>query len=108
LKGVQIYLSLNANFSSRYPNGIYAYFVGSNSNNDDVYPYVLGQSYFYGEPVTSNYEIEIGNNFPNETVITYFEYQESSSGKTKTTNNLLMSFIFIALFILKKYLNFFQ
>jgi hypothetical protein len=37
-----------------YPNGIYAYFITIDSNNDPEFPYIIGENY-YSLPVDSNY-----------------------------------------------------
>lgn len=36
-----------------YPNGTYAYFMSTDSNNDPVYPYVIGPQY-YSDPIFEN------------------------------------------------------
>jgi len=41
-----------------YPKGVYAYFVTIDSDNDPVFPYILGQN-FYSLPVDSNYNSNI-------------------------------------------------
>lgn len=41
-----------------YPNGIYAYFLTIDSNNNPVFPYILGKNY-YSLPVDSNYNSNI-------------------------------------------------
>ena len=41
-----------------FPNGTYAYFITVDSNNDPVFPYILGENY-YSLPVDSNYNSEI-------------------------------------------------
>ena len=41
-----------------FPNGTYAYFITVDSNNDPVFPYILGENY-YSLPLDSNYNSEI-------------------------------------------------
>ena len=41
-----------------YPNGVYAYFLTIDSNNNPVFPYILGKNY-YSLPVDSNYNSNI-------------------------------------------------
>lgn len=41
-----------------YPNGVYAYFITVDSNDNPVFPYILGTN-FYSLPVDSNYNSEI-------------------------------------------------
>ena len=53
-----------------YPNGIYAYFVTIDENQNPAYPYVLGTSY-YGIVQSGNTGPNSGHNVPTETVVTY-------------------------------------
>ena len=41
-----------------YPNGVYAYFLTIDSNNNPIFPYILGKNY-YSLPVDSNYNSNI-------------------------------------------------
>lgn len=41
-----------------YPDGVYAYFLTIDSDNNPVYPYILGDN-FYSLPVRSNYESKV-------------------------------------------------
>ena len=41
-----------------YPEGTYAYFVSSDSNNNPTFPYILGKNY-YSVPLASNYDANI-------------------------------------------------
>ena len=41
-----------------YPEGVYAYFLTIDENNESVFPYAVGTNY-YSIPVTSNYEYNI-------------------------------------------------
>jgi hypothetical protein len=52
-----------------YPNGTYAYFMSTDSNNNPVYPYVIGPE-FYGNPVFE------GNELPSAPV----EFPSGASG----------------------------
>jgi YHYH protein len=53
-----------------YPNGIYAYFVTIDVNENPVYPYVIGPEY-YGTVQPGNTGPNGGHNIVNEPVITY-------------------------------------
>jgi hypothetical protein len=53
-----------------YPNGIYAYFVTIDGNEDPVFPYVLGPTY-YGTVQPGNTGPNSGHNTVNEPVVTY-------------------------------------
>lgn len=53
-----------------YPNGIYAYFVTIDANENPVYPYVLGPSY-YGTVQPGNTGPNSGHNTISEPVTTY-------------------------------------
>jgi hypothetical protein len=44
-----------------YPNGVYAYFVSVDENDNPVFPYLLGNN-FYSIPVDSNYNKQISQN----------------------------------------------
>ena len=41
-----------------YPNGVYAYFITTNTSNQPEFPYILGEN-FYSLPVDSNYNSSI-------------------------------------------------
>ena len=54
-----------------YPNGIYAYFISTDSAGSPAYPFIIGPSY-YGKVVTTNIGPNSGKNTPTEPVTTYF------------------------------------
>jgi hypothetical protein len=65
-----------------YPNGIYAYFVTIDYNQDPEYPYVLGTTY-YGVVQSGNTGMGSGHNVPSEAVTTY----DPTVGITDVKNN---------------------
>ena len=54
-----------------YPNGIYAYFLTTDSNGSPTYPYIIGLSY-NGIVVSSNIGLGAGKSTPTGMVTLYF------------------------------------
>ena len=86
-----------------YPNGIYAYFMPTNSAGNSTYPYLIGPSY-YGVLDTTNVGPNSGKITITETVTTYFQSSSSITTittKTSTTTSIpsgkisLKSFVFV-------------
>ena len=81
-----------------YPDGIYAYFVATDSNLDPVYPFVVGPSY-YGNVESSNIGPTAGSSVPTESVETYVDSGSSnlissSYIKTQILGNILIIFFY--------------
>ena len=62
-----------------YPEGTYAYFVITDSSNNPVYPYIVGNNY-YGLPVDSNYNSPISQLDIPKSVRRYNSSDQNGSG----------------------------